>query len=343
MTGAERIRAALAGRWPDRRPVMLHNFRPAAREAGLTMRRFRESPERAARAFIEATERYGLDGVLIDFDTATLAGALGVGVDFPEDEPARAVRPRLRRLEEVRDLPPPDLAADERIAIWVETCRLVKAHFGEAVFVRGNCDQAPFSLASMMRSPADWLMDLVDRGDEPFRLLEYCASACLRFLRLVAASGVDMLSNGDSPAGPAMISPAMYRRFALPYERTLAVASHGLGLPYLLHICGDTSLILSDMASVGADALELDYLTPCRAVRAACGEGLTLFGNLDPVGVLRDGPPERVETAAEELLAAFRDTPRFVLGAGCALPPDTPPEHIRRLVDRARKPLFWGA
>jgi hypothetical protein len=40
MNGRERIKAALAGEWPDVRPVMLHNFMPAAREAGLTMRAF---------------------------------------------------------------------------------------------------------------------------------------------------------------------------------------------------------------------------------------------------------------------------------------------------------------
>jgi len=40
MNGLRRIKAALAGEWPDVRPVMLHNFMPAAREAGLRMRAF---------------------------------------------------------------------------------------------------------------------------------------------------------------------------------------------------------------------------------------------------------------------------------------------------------------
>lgn len=37
MNGYQRIRAVLNGEWPDKRPVMLHNFMMAAREAGLTM------------------------------------------------------------------------------------------------------------------------------------------------------------------------------------------------------------------------------------------------------------------------------------------------------------------
>lgn len=334
MTGYERTRAALEGRRPDRRPVMLHNFMSAAHEAGVSMKEFRESPVRAARVFIDATEKYGLDGALIDIDTATLAGAVGVGVDFPEGEPARAAHPRLSSLDEVRGLlaSPPDISRDERVAIWVETCRLVKAHFGVEKFVRGNCDQAPFSLASMMRSPAEWMLDLVSESGLVFDLLEWCTGACVQFLRLVAGAGVDMLSNGDSPAGPSMISPAMYRRFALPYEKRLAEESHRLGLPWLIHICGDTTLILPAMAEIGADAVELDYKTDTRAIRRTFGDRMTLFGTIDPVGVMRNGTPELVERKARELLEIYADSPRLVLNAGCALPPDTPEENIRRLV-----------
>lgn len=70
-----------------------------------------------------------------------------------------------------------------------------------------------------------------------------------------------MISNGDSPAGPSMMSPEMYQTFALPYEKKVCDWSHQQGLPYLLHICGNTDIILDDMISVGVDVLELDYLT----------------------------------------------------------------------------------
>ncbi|KAA6316236.1 hypothetical protein EZS27_033425 [termite gut metagenome] len=38
MNGYQRIHSALHGIMPDRRPVMLHNFMLAAREAGYTMK-----------------------------------------------------------------------------------------------------------------------------------------------------------------------------------------------------------------------------------------------------------------------------------------------------------------
>ena len=85
MTGKERIEAALDGRWTDRRPVMLHNFMMAAQEAGFSMKEFREDPRNAAEAFIRSVEKYDLDGVMIDFDTTLLAGAIG---DLMERETA---------------------------------------------------------------------------------------------------------------------------------------------------------------------------------------------------------------------------------------------------------------
>lgn len=109
MNGYQRVAAVFAGRWPDTTPVMLHNFMMAAREAGVTMRQFRTDPEALARSFIEAVERYGYDGIMVDVDTVTLAAAAGVPVDSPEDEPARIRGPLLRSLAEVSDLSPVDI------------------------------------------------------------------------------------------------------------------------------------------------------------------------------------------------------------------------------------------
>ena len=124
MNGYERIAAALAGRQPDRTPVMLHNFMMAAREAGVTMHQYRSDARQMARCHIEALEKYGYDGIMIDVDTATLAAAAGVPTEYPEDEPAVCRGVRLRSLEEVDDLAPVDLTSDEGVVMWLECVRL---------------------------------------------------------------------------------------------------------------------------------------------------------------------------------------------------------------------------
>ena len=333
MNGYQRINAALKGQWQDKRPVLLHNFMMAAREAGMPMEEYRNNPENAARAHIEAVEKYKLDGVLIDFDTVTLAGAVGVPIDYPVDEPARCSGSLLNEIEEIDDLEYLDISGNERVQIWLETCKLVKNYFGDEIFVRGNCDQAPFSLASMVRSTEEWMTDLFLNEKYAFKLLDYCANISGQFIRLMAETGVDMVSNGDSPAGPDMISPEMYRKYGMPYEKQMVEITHELQLPYLLHICGNTNAILEDMMQTGTDALELDYKTDIVKVFEICKDKVTLFGNIDPSGIIAMGTPDQVEERVRQLLSVYADSPRFVMNAGCAIPALTPSENIKRLVE----------
>ena len=329
----------MRGEQADRIPVMLHNFLMAAREAGMTQRQYREDPEKIAQAFMQAVETYDYDAIVVDIDTATLAGALGVPVDFPDDDPARSEGACLAELLAVRDLPPPDIAADARVQVWLEAVRLLKAQCGDGIYIRGNCDQSAFSLASMLRSPAEWLMDLLDEDqfEDVERLLCYCAQASEQFLRLMAAAGADMLSNGDSPAGPDVISPALYRRFAQAWETRSATLSHALHKPYLLHICGNTTAILGDMLATGADVLELDYKTDVRAACFSFQNRAVFCGNIDPSNVLALGTPEIVASRTRELLGVFANNPRFILNAGCAIPPATPPANLRAMLLAARQ------
>ena len=338
MTGLERTMAALKGEQPDTLPIMLHNFMMAAREAGLTQAQYRSDPESIARAFIEAVQRYEYDGILVDVDTATLAGAVGVPVDYPDDEPARCSAGCLADLSAVASLPEPSVGGDEHVQVWLEAVRILKRHFGDEICIRGNCDQAPFSLASMMRTPQSWMMDLMDADNRHHvvALLEHCTEATSQFIRLMAATGAHVISNGDSPAGPAMISPAMYRQFALPYEKKVVAESHAAGLPYILHICGDTTAILDDIIDSGADAMELDYMTDANGARDKMKDRMCFVGNIDPSGVLALGTVDDVERETARLIEIFAGTPRFILNAGCAIPPNTPSENIRAMIKIAR-------
>jgi uroporphyrinogen decarboxylase len=337
MNGHERIRAALEGRRPDVTPVMLHNFMMAAAESGVAMSRYRKDPAEAARCHIEAVEKYAYDGIVIDIDTATLAGAVGAPVAFPDDEPALCKGPALASLEQARDLAPPDIDGYWGVQAWLETTRRVKDYFGDQAYVRGNCDQCPFSLAASIRGAAGWMLDLMDpeKEEDAHRLLRYATSATARFVELMAGAGADMTSNGDSPAGPSVVSPAIYRKFALPYEGLVAETAHRLGRPYLLHICGKTEPILEDMVASGADALELDAKTGVLRARDALRGRATFVGNLDPT-LLAMGTPAAVEKQTRELLAAFGGEPRFILNAGCAIPATTPPENLRAMIRTAR-------
>jgi MtaA/CmuA family methyltransferase len=328
MNGYERITAALKGDKPDKVPVMLHNFMMAAREHGITMEQYRNSPELIAECFIASVDKYQYDGVLVDIDTVTLAGAVGVKVDFPADDPARSHDGNIENLEDVFSLQPVKVEDYRYIQICLEAVRILKDYYKDEIFIRGNCDQAPFSLASMMRGAQPWMLDLMMGTEEQINfLLEYCLDAGTQYIKLMSQTGCHMVSNGDSPAGPEMISADMYVKYALPFEKRLAEAAHDEG---------NTEVILEHMLNVGADAIDLDYKTDSRKIYDAFHEKTTLVGTIDPSGVLALGTPEDVRKKSLELLNIYRNSNRLILNAGCAIPPTTPPENIKTMIETAR-------
>jgi len=337
MNSKERIEAVLSGLVPDRTPIMLHNFMMAAKESGVTMSQYRSHPETIAMVHLNAVEKYHYDGVLIDVDTCTLAGAVGVPVDLPDDEPARLSGALLASLEQVNDLEMPDISKDERVQIWLAACRSIVRQSGGRIYIRGNCDQAAFSLASMIRGSQDWLMDIFDPSNEQLvhKLLEFSTEVACRFIDLMSQTGVDMVSNGDSMASPDLISPDMYRRFALPYEKKIVAYAHKCGKPYMLHICGCVDRIIDDMITSGADALELDYKTDITVIHSKCRDRIVFCGNIDPSGVLTLGSSDDVRQKVSELVELYSDSPRFILNAGCAIPASAPAENIYAMIETA--------
>ena len=323
---------------PDRVPVMLHNFMMAAAEAGVSMAEFRTNPRAAAGAFVQSVEKYGFDGIMMDIDTMTLAEAAGVPADHPEDSPARAAGALVGSLADVAKLEKVDLSASPRVQVWLETVRILRQRVGGDILIRGNCDQASYSLAALMRGPEAWMMDLLDPSAEAdaFALLEYATELHLQFLSLMSAAGADMLSSGDSLSGPDVISPKLYARFAQAYETRIVEHAHHLGFPYVLHICGKTDKILGAMIDTGADGLELDYKTDVRLANSLMSGRAVFIGNIDPSAVLANGSAAEVRTATGALLDVFRGNPRFVLNAGCAIPATTPPENLRALIEVGR-------
>lgn len=334
MNGYQRIKAVLAGERPDRTPMMLHSFMAAAAESGITMKEYRESPKKMARVHIDMARKYGLDGVLLDVDTCLEAGAVGVPVDFPEKEPARTTGPASEDIERLIEwMDPERLCADQRVKKAVEAVYLMKKEAGGELFVRGNCDQMAFSLAMLAYGMEDFMADLLDEDcqEKIFQLMDRAYEVHLRFHQMMQEAGADMTSFGDSSCGPDLISRDMYVKYGLPYHKRLVQDLKGSGVPVLCHICGNTDLILTELADVGFDALELDYKTDMARARTILKGKTVMFGPIDPSGVFFFGTPTEVERETERILALFGGE-GLVIGAGCALPTGVPEENIRAFV-----------
>lgn len=311
-----------------------------ARWAGKSLREYSSDPGVLADCVLRYYEQFQPDAVWISADTWVTAQAMGATVAFPgEDQPMGGVgRGRIRTLEDVAAIPPPDPASQGRWPMMLEALRTVVKALGDRVFVVGCFDQYPFSLACALMGIEQLMLSLSDNRPLVEALLERCTEYTVAYARAMAEAGSDMLSGGDSPAG--LIGPALYRDVALPFEKkAIAALQAECGVPISLHICGNSSPILADMAESGADVFELDHQVDLSAACRILGPDAAIWGNLDPVGLLAQGDAERVRAATESLLRTVQESGhrRFVFSSGCALAVDMPPDNLRAMLDAARR------
>jgi MtaA/CmuA family methyltransferase len=339
MTSLQRVQTVLAGKIPDRVPVCLHNFLMATKEAGVPMEDYLNDPEACARTHLHAVEKYGHDSVCIDLDTTMLAEAMGAKRDFTPGEPGHVAAPAIQSLDEVGQLKPVNPARDGRIPVLLEAVRILAKKAGNEIAIRGNADQCAFSLAGLLRGAEDFMVDLASEPDHPAiaQLLEVAYQSHLATHRALKKAGAHFTSLGDSPAGPDVISPAMFQRFARPYQERLVRDLTKDGIFVLIHICGNTSPILDQLAEYPFCAFELDYKTDTTKAKATVGAGHVLFGNVDPSGVIARGTVQQVRETTRGLIAHWKPGSKFVLNAGCAIPASTPPENLKAFIETAKE------
>lgn len=340
MTGLERCQAMLEGQAVDRVPVVPQTFLFAVEAAGYRIGDIRSDGRKMADSQRLCQEEYGYDGCVIDFDDASLAEACGARVIFENPfEPALIDEhdPLVTDLRQVPDLPLPDPYKDGRLPAWLEATEELVSMIGDHVFVMGRADQGPVDLLCLIRGTQNFMMELITEDPTViWEALDWCREANLAFAKAQKDAGAHVTSIGDAFAGPNLISPDMYREFALEHEVTLARQVQDYGIPWSLHICGNTTDIVGDMATTGAKILELDWQVDMAQARELVPDTTVLMGNIDPSHPLAHGNPDQVRERAKDIIEGTRGVGLY-LSSGCAMGRNTKPENMRAMVESARE------
>jgi uroporphyrinogen decarboxylase len=330
--------AAVKGEPHPRVPVAQHNFPFCVKHCGITMEQFRRDPHRATRALVGTAYDFGDDCIIIDFDTCTLAEAMGSTVVFPEHEPARGWEFALVNLEDGRGLRVPDPRRDGRLPLWLETTRELRRLVGDEKAIMARADQGPFGLLFQLRDSQKLMVDLVEAEEQLlFDCLEICRRSGVRFAQAqLEAAG--FTSIGDNAAGELLISPAMHGRFAQPSQMHYKEAL-GTGL-ISLHICGRTNNIIEGMVDTGFDILELNHANDLERSLRIVNQLCSIWGHLDPSSVLDFGSKQTVLDASQKVVEiATALTWKFVLCPGGVANANTPPDNLRAMTEGATQ---WG-
>ena len=331
---SQRFSGALQGRPADRVPVL-----PLL--AGWAAHHFSEGPpgesgrhsDRLVKIQIKAREVLGHDGLYAYLDPLYIPEAFGcrfrLTATGPQVEPL--VSGPLDTTEAVDTIPLPDPRQAARLPVILTAVRELADYSRGQVPVIGLFE-GPFTTAGRLIETAA-LLRLIYRNPPVLeRLLDRVSDFLLQFGQALVENGAQILLIPEPTASSSMISPRVFAEWVLPrLQRIIG----NLDRPSILHICGDAAPLLPSLAISGARVLSLDQCMDLRESRKYAPQAV-LGGNVDPVDSLWLGS---VETVRRDVLRCLTGagTKKFVLMSGCSVPPQTPLENLRAMIQAARE------
>ena len=130
------------------------------------------------------------------------------------------------------------------------------------------------------------------------------------------------------------LSDAAYKAFSLHYIHRivdgLTRECNGARVPSIVFTKGG-GLWLEDIATIGCDAVGLDWTCDIGNARARIGAKVALQGNLDPMALFAQ--PAQIREQVAQVLASYGAGTGHVFNLGHGVSQFTPPEHVGALVE----------
>lgn len=335
MNGYQRIHQMLTTGRSDCHPLMPITMMFAADQFGVSYRQYVTDYNTLVAAQVHTARKFGFDYVSVISDPAREAADTGAAVHFYDDQPP-ALDEMVSLLHDKTRLDTLEKPSPSRKGsrMWDRVCAVQQ--FAETVkhdlwiegWVEGPCAEA-----ADLRGINRLMLDFADSPEFVRRLFGWCVELALDFAQAQIQAGADMIGIGDAAA--SLVGPRIYREFVLPYEKQLIDGIHKMGGKVRLHICGNISRSLADVATLGADMVDLDWMVPIDKARTELGPLQVIAGNIDPVHVLRNGSPADITAALTKCYTDVAKT-RYIVAAGCEVPRDTPLQNIESLCSFAK-------
>lgn len=292
------------------------------------------TPEFAIEVTLQPIRRFSMDGAILFSDILVIPFALGQMLWFEEGKGPRLEA--LERPEDIERLEP--TAVEERLSPVFEVLRGVRAALPATTSLIGFAG-APWTVASYMveGGSSNGLVKAKTwayRDPETFtRLIDLLVDVTADYLIRQVENGAEVLQLFDSWAG-VWPAPQMRRWCLVPSAEIIRrVKKSHPEVPIILFPRGAGQIYQVYAEEANADALGLDTSVPLAWARDKLQGQVALQGNLDPVHLLAGGPG--LEESVSSILETLSCGP-FVFNLGHGILPETPVEHVEKLIEIVR-------
>lgn len=188
----------------------------------------------------------------------------------------------------------------------------------------------PVSTAASIVDPMRFLKDLRKDKENSHRVLDYVTNHLIEFAQLMVENGATAISIADPTATGEILGPKMFGEYAVPYLNKLVDAIHKMGVPAIVHICGNMNMVKNYCADLHSNALSVDAFVSLKSIKDEYNH-ITTMGNLSTI-LLQNMGEEAIIKRTEILLADKIN----IMAPACGLSTSTPLRNIRTFTDVVR-------
>ena len=339
MTPLERQAAMAKGEAVDRYPIGMFYGAPGHALLGWTRRDEVASARNSAEVLIKVYETFGCDGVSVPYSLHGFAMRYGAKMTDPEHAPIAILEHPLQDINDLSMLDLDDISVekDPILKNSMEKIKIIQDRIGHEC----SCGQGmvgPFSSIAGLLGADVLLRNLNKNPEQVHKLMEFATEATKILTEPFLKEGLT-ISLADPVASGTLISRKKYQEFVAPYTKRLVDFFDKFNPnKTMIHICGDTTSILEDIAQSGCSSISIDNVVDLQVAKEKIGSAVYLIGNVNPNGALYLGMPEDVRAAVRACCRQGWDSPRgYMIATGCDSVYGTPLENSLAFVDEARK------
>ncbi|HIH40256.1 MAG TPA: MtaA/CmuA family methyltransferase [Halobacteria archaeon] len=330
MNAKKRVITALVGGVPDRTPVSCVTqlgITDAMAAVDAYFPDAHKDAEKMAKLGSSLWELAGLEAARVPFCLTVLAEAFGCKIDLGTEERTPSVREPLPSVDKVEI--PDDLFDRGRIPVVRDAVKILRDTVGDVLPIIVGVE-GPFTLAGHLAGAEQIVSWCITNPERVMNILEVTTVAVTEYAKYIVKAGADIVTIADPTASPNLLDPAMFKSMVKP---SLTKIAENIGTITVLHICGDASKILGDMAECGFNGLSIEEAVNIPKARKIVGEDVALVGTVSASNTLPFGTPDTVKS---ESLKALKDG-IDVLAPGCGIPPITSLQNIVAMVQAAEE------
>lgn len=261
-------------------------------------------------------------------DLTVEAEAFGATVNLPEDEIPTVTGRLVSTAEEVEALRVPSINAG-RIPEYILANKLAAENIKDKPIFAGCI--GPFSLAGRLYDMSEIMVGIYIEPDVILQLLQKCTDLLLEYCKALKKTGVAGVIMAEPAAG--LLSNDDCMAYSTDFVKQVVETVQDDNFTLVLHNCGNTGQCTEAMIASGAKALHFGNAIDMKGVLEVCPTDIIVMGNLNPVGVFKQGTRETVVTATKKLLDQTSGHSNFVISSGCDLPPHVPEQNIKAFLD----------